>query len=55
MLFKKKCKTEVIFEVELFGAEVLTFNTWDTADEVLSFIQGIRFAHMTSGFETFES
>ena len=27
----------------------------DTADEVLSFIQGIRFAHMTSGFETFES
>lgn len=27
----------------------------DTADEVLSFIQGIRFAYMTSGFETFES
>ena len=27
----------------------------DTADEVLSFIQGIRFVYMTSGFEIFES
>ena len=31
MLFKKKCKTEVVFEVELFGAEVLTFNTYKEA------------------------
>ena len=31
MLFKKKCKTEVIFEVELFGADVLTFNTYKEA------------------------
>ena len=27
----------------------------DTADEVLSFIQGIRFVYMTSGFETCKS
>ena len=31
MLFKKNCKTEVVFEVELFGAEVLTFNTYKEA------------------------
>ena len=31
MLFKKSCKTEVVFEVELFGAEVLTFNTYKEA------------------------
>lgn len=31
MLFKKTCKTEVVFEVELFGAEVLTFNTYKEA------------------------
>ena len=30
-MFKKKCKTEVVFEVELFGAEVLTFNTYKEA------------------------
>ena len=31
MLFKKNCKTEVGFGVELFGAEVLTFNTYKEA------------------------
>ena len=32
MLFNKKnCKTEVVFEVELFGAEVLTFDTYKEA------------------------
>lgn len=31
MLFKRNCKTEVVFEVELFGAEVLTFNTYKEA------------------------
>lgn len=30
-MFKKTCKTAVIFEVELFGAEVLTFNTYKEA------------------------
>ena len=31
MLFKKNCTTEVVFEVELFGADVLTFNTYKEA------------------------
>ena len=31
MLFKKNCKTEVVFEVGLFGADVLTFNTYKEA------------------------
>ena len=31
MLFKKNCKTVVVFEVELLGAEVLTFNTYKEA------------------------
>ena len=31
MLFKKNCKTEVVFEVGLCGAKVLTFNTYKEA------------------------
>ena len=31
MLFKKNCKTEVVFEVELFGADRLTFDTYKEA------------------------
>ena len=30
-MFKKTCKTAVIFEVELFGADRLTFNTYKEA------------------------
>lgn len=30
-MFKKTCKTEVVFEVELFGADRLTFDTYKEA------------------------
>ena len=45
MLFKKTCKTAVIFEVELFGADRLTFDTYKEAVACLRSDRDYALAH----------